>query len=52
MITINLGDGVVEHYDKLLTINADKVDADDIDIPPLAAITAAKKRDGGSGEPI
>ena len=53
VITINLG-GDVERYSKSIAINANDVDPNDIDTAPrgLIAGIAAKKRDGGDGEPL
>ena len=51
--TINLG-GDVERYNKSIAINANDVDPNDTDTAPrgLIAAIAAKKRDGGDGEPL
>jgi hypothetical protein len=53
IITINLGSDV-ERYNKSIAINANDVDPNDTDTAPrgLIAAIAAKKRDGGDGEPI
>src|SRR5262245_42416024 len=55
VITINLG-GDVERYSKSIAIDANDVDPNDADTDTapqgLIAAIAAKKRDGGNGEPI
>src|SRR5262245_10545426 len=53
IITINLGSDV-ERYNKSIAIDANDVDPNDTDTAPrgLIAAIAAKKRDGGDGEPI
>ena len=52
-ITINLGADVL-HFDKSIAIDANDVDPHNTDTTPqgLLAAIAAKKRDGGDGEPI
>jgi hypothetical protein len=52
-ITINLGADVL-HFDKSIAIDANDVDPHNTDTTPqeLLPAIAAKKRDGGDGEPI
>jgi hypothetical protein len=51
VITINLGSDVL-HFDKSIAVDVNDVDPNDTSMPHLAAITAKKSQDGGSGEPI
>lgn len=54
VITINLGEGHIEHYDKPLTIGPNDVNPDDINNNSMGAIAAiaTKKGDGNGGQPI
>jgi hypothetical protein len=50
VITINLGGGVVEHYNKTIAIDANDVDLNDSDTTMLAITN--KREDDGSGQPV